>query len=347
MGLLDNIEAAKKNKANPTPAEPATPPSAPAPSHEQHIPAVDMANKNNRSKLIKKKLRQIDPARCRPWSMHNRNTQWWLTPGRSQGLMTSIKEHGQTQPGLVRAIDNSDDYDYEIIFGLRRWYACSQIGAQYLAEVINADDITCSQLMLDENEQSKDISELEKCFSMASQVGTIFKNANKLAESLGVSKQIVARRLAAAKLQDYPPIMDLLNPVIVGVSTREAKALVEYLSRSKTNLDSALAIAKTLPPASLDTTSNIDDAVGASKLEANRIINRLMVSPKRATPVDNKRVTTYLATASGKQVVGLTDFGNGKVSLTLNTHHMSSALENIDAQEIIQSITDDLLAYFK
>ena len=52
-------------------------------------------------------------------------------------------------------------YDYEIIYGMRRWFACSQIPKQkYLVKVTDADDKACSILMHIENADSKDISEL-------------------------------------------------------------------------------------------------------------------------------------------------------------------------------------------
>ena len=126
------------------------------------FPAIDKIELNS-SKSIRKVLRKISPERCRPWSYHNRN-HWWFTENRIQGLVDSIKDHGQTQPGLVRLIENDKDYDYEIIFGLRRCYACKLAGIEYTAEVTKENDAICSKLMLDENEYSEDISELEKCF---------------------------------------------------------------------------------------------------------------------------------------------------------------------------------------
>ena len=317
-----------------------------APS-EQRIPAVDQPQNSTSPTMIKKKLRLLDPSCCRPWLHHNRNADWWLTPERCEGLIASITQHGQAQPGLVRAIEGSEEYDYEVIFGLRRWYACSEAGIRFTAEVTSAGDLECSKLMMDENEYSEDISELEKCFSIRSQVGTLFDTGSDLAQHMGISKQIVGRRLVAAKLQDYPEIMAVLRPVIPGVSIAKAKLLVDYLLSSNKNLARSLSIAKALSPTALIESNNLHESLEAAKDGANKIIAKLMASPKTETAIDTKRLTTYLSKNNGKPVVGLADDGKGKITLTLLTKDIPAAMADADPALIIRQITDDLLTYLK
>jgi ParB family chromosome partitioning protein len=83
---------------------------------------------------------EIDPARCRPWSYHNRD-QAWLTWARCSDLIASIQKNGQIEPVIVRALESGSGKDFEIIAGVRRWFSCSQIPAQkLLVRVIEADD---------------------------------------------------------------------------------------------------------------------------------------------------------------------------------------------------------------
>lgn len=152
----------------------------------------------------KTNLIMIDPVRCYPWEFHNRNTAW-LTKERCRDLITSIRDHGQVEPILVRVVKNDPNHDYEIIFGLRRWYACSQIPNQkILACVTEADDKTCAILMHTENANRKDITDFERACSFAQQMNRgLFSNQIELANAVGITQGFVSKLLKAATLLEY------------------------------------------------------------------------------------------------------------------------------------------------
>lgn len=184
--------------------EPKAPrPEKPAPG----IPAADAITRVDTS--VKKNLptKQIDPTRCKPWPHHNRSLEW-LTPERCGSLIESIKRDGQKQLGLVRRIEGDPKFDYEIIYGVRRWYSCAQIeGRKFFAEVTNANDLTCARLMHQENEQSEDITEFEKACAFKEQIESgLFESQTQLAEELNVSKPLVSRLMRAARITEYPDV---------------------------------------------------------------------------------------------------------------------------------------------
>lgn len=158
---------------------------------------------NNAGEII---VSAIDPARCKPWKYHNRDLEW-LTVENCADLISSIQQNGQIEPILVRkAKENTDSsYDYEIIYGVRRWYACSQIqNKMVLAAFTEADDKTCMVLMHTENADSKDISEFERAFSFAQQFKSgIFKNQTEMAKAMGVSQGLISRMIKAAELMEH------------------------------------------------------------------------------------------------------------------------------------------------
>ncbi len=158
---------------------------------------------NNIGEII---ITPIDPARCKPWKYHNRDLDW-LTAESCADLISSIQQNGQVEPILLRKLpENTDpEHDYEIIYGVRRWYACSQIPNQMvLAAFTEADDKTCMILMHTENANSKDISEFERAFSFSQQFKSgIFKNQTEMAKAMGVSQGLISRMIKAAELFEH------------------------------------------------------------------------------------------------------------------------------------------------
>ena len=308
------------------------------------FPAIDKIELNS-SKSIRKVLRKISPERCRPWSYHNRN-RWWFTENRIQGLVDSIKDHGQIQPGLVRLIENDKDYDYEVIFGLRRCYACKLAGIEYTAEVTKENDAICSKLMLDENEYNEDISELEKCFFMADQIGTVFKNATELAKAFNLSKQIVGRRLAVARLKNYPNIMAILEPVIAGVSLAKAKELINYLESDNYT---AQEIDKPADPALSGSANNysLKESILDAKKKAPNIIKKIIQDQKNTIKESKiKNFKTYLTNSKGKPILQLADMNNGKIILSINVSEVHKTTKEKNAKKILYNIVNDLKKYF-
>ena len=155
---------------------------------------------------------EIDPSKCKPWKYHNRDAEW-LNKENCSDLIKSLESNGQIEPGLVRKIANDPNYDYEIIYGVRRWYSSSQInGKKFLARVTKADDRECMILMHIENADSKDISDFERAYSFLQQIRSgAFESQKDLAMAMNVSQGLVTRMIQAAEIFDYAFVAELLT----------------------------------------------------------------------------------------------------------------------------------------
>jgi len=157
-------------------------------------------------------IKEIDPLRCKPWKFHNRDSAW-LTKERCHELINSIQKDGQNVPALVRELKDDPNHDYELIYGVRRWFACLQIPNQkLLAQISDIDDKTCMILMHAENAYSKDISEFERAFSFAQQMKSgVFKNQSEMAEAMGLSQGTISKMIRAAEILEFHWVRDLFQ----------------------------------------------------------------------------------------------------------------------------------------
>ena len=203
---------------------------APVKPPEPSIPAVDAVQRTNTAIQKTLKFKEIDPGKCRPWAHHNRK-RVWLTPEACATLIESIRTEGQQELGLVREVRGEEGIDYEIIFGMRRWYAVSQIeGAKFKARVTDADDQECARLMHIENEESENISQFEKALSFDELISAgVFQTQTELADSLRVKKPYISKLLRAARLFEHDAFKVLLEPHTRELSLQKATDLVVML----------------------------------------------------------------------------------------------------------------------
>src|ERR1700722_16016868 len=65
----------------------------------------------------------VDPKRVRAWKYHNRAPAWY-TKERCQDLIESMAKEGQQEPALARKLSGDPDFDYELVYGMRRRFTC-------------------------------------------------------------------------------------------------------------------------------------------------------------------------------------------------------------------------------
>jgi ParB family chromosome partitioning protein len=197
------------------------------------IPAVDAGIKSlNRSSIVNEKLLEIDPLQCRPWKLHNRHTRW-LEKERLAGLVESMGRDGQLQPGLVRKTQD-EQYPYEIIFGVRRWSACKALGKKFRARITNEDDKACIRLMHFENEESRNISPLEKAFAYKDQLDQgIYKTQAEFAEDLNMTVRNLSRLLRIASLREYEELVDLLFRFVDQLTLRGVEEIASIVAKEE------------------------------------------------------------------------------------------------------------------
>src|SRR3974390_1134361 len=115
------------------------------------LPAAEIALTGRKLPgLERESIFAVDPKRCRPWKFHNR-TEAWYTRERCQDLIDSVARDGQQEPALARKVEGDPAADYELIYGMRRRFACEFNNAKLRIRVIEADDARAAILMHIEN----------------------------------------------------------------------------------------------------------------------------------------------------------------------------------------------------
>ncbi len=178
------------------------------------------------------------------------------------------------EPVIVRALTPGSEFSFEIISGVRRWFACSQIPhRKLLARVIEAEDKTCMILMHAENTDSQDITEFERAYSFAAHMKSgAFKNQMDLAKSLGVSQSTISKMIKVAELfekswfatlfdskldipirQSYRLSTLLKKPDLGLQIEREAQVILEEKNKMKSQLPARVILQRLIRHAKFQT----------------------------------------------------------------------------------------------
>jgi ParB/RepB/Spo0J family partition protein len=141
----------------------------------------------------------IDPATCRVWDGNNRLEET-RNDHSLEELKNTIEVQGQLVPGFVREIKD-DKYQYEVIYGSRRFTACTALGKKFLAQVGDLTDKEALVLMDAENNARKDLSVFEKAISYQKWLEKgMFKDRADLAAHLGITVGWLSKMQAILKL---------------------------------------------------------------------------------------------------------------------------------------------------
>jgi len=104
------------------------------------LPTAELALQGRTSPgLTRETILSVDPKRCRGWKYHNRTAAWY-TRERCEDLIQSIPKDGQQEPALARRVVGDSDFDYEIIYGMRRRYACEATNHKLKIRVVEIPD---------------------------------------------------------------------------------------------------------------------------------------------------------------------------------------------------------------
>ena len=125
-------------------------------------------------------------------------------------LCYSIKEKGLLHPIIVRM---SEDGEYEIIAGTRRYNACKMLGwRKILSHVVELDDKDAFEVSLIENIHSKNLNPIEEARAFQDYVTNYgWGGISELATRLGKSIAYVDRRI---RLLDLP--LDVVESLSTG-----------------------------------------------------------------------------------------------------------------------------------
>jgi ParB/RepB/Spo0J family partition protein len=201
---LGDVARQVKEKAEPSPFvnSPARP----------TVPAAELALTGRvPSTFERENILLVDPKRCRPWKYHNRSNAWY-TKERCQDLIDSLPRDGQNLPALARKVVGESDFDFELIYGMRRRFAAEFTHSKLRVRLTDADDAKAAVFMHIENADRQDITAMERALSFQQQLeAKIFPTQDAMAEAFGLSKGQVTKLLKAAQLLKQTTIGQLFG----------------------------------------------------------------------------------------------------------------------------------------
>jgi ParB family chromosome partitioning protein len=183
---------------------------APESGQRARVPAAELALSGRSAPTMEREnILSVDPKRCRPWKYHNRTDAWYTKEG-CQDLIDSMPRDGQMEPALGRRLQGDPNFDFELIYGLRRRFAAEATHVKLKMRVTDADDARCAVLMHIENADRQDITPMERALSFQQQLeAKIFSTQEAMADAFGLSAPQVAKLLKAAQLFKHAPIANL------------------------------------------------------------------------------------------------------------------------------------------
>jgi len=201
---LSDVAKQIKEKGDPSPYE-----SSPT---RPRVPAAELALTGRTAPMAERtNILSVDPKRCRPWKFHNRSAVWY-TKERCQDLIDSVVKDGQLEPALARKLAGDPDFDFELIYGMRRRFAAEFTHSKLKLRVVEADDAKAAVLMHIENADRQDITAMERALSFQQQLeAKIFATQDAMAEAFGLSSPQVTKLLKAAQLFKHAAIAQLLG----------------------------------------------------------------------------------------------------------------------------------------
>ena len=137
-------------------------------------------------------------------------------------LTNSIKERGVIQPIIVRR-SNSENSNYEIIAGERRWLAARKAGLHDIPVIVTeADDLKSLEFAIVENVQRHDLNPLEEAQGYRRLIDEFSYDQEKVSKFIGKSRSYITNSLRLLNLPD--DVLKLLEEQ--RISSGHAKILV-------------------------------------------------------------------------------------------------------------------------
>lgn len=160
-------------------------------------------------KSVTDRTEWVDPAKCRPWRMHNRDLDH-LSEESCRDLIDSfLSAKKQRIPAIVRRLKNDPEFDFEIIAGVRRWWTVQWLRDhhhpefEYLVTIQNVTDEEAFRVSDVENRSRKDISDWERAKEYTIALAEFYEGSqSQMAEHLNLSKSWLSRLLDVARLPE-------------------------------------------------------------------------------------------------------------------------------------------------
>lgn len=160
-------------------------------------------------KAVADRTEWVDPERCRPWRLHNRDLDH-LDEDSCRDLIDSfLAAKKQRIPAIVRRLKDDPDFDYEIIAGVRRWWTVKWLRTHhhpefdYLVTIQAVSDEEAFRVSDVENRSRKDISDWERAQEYTRALAEFYNSSqSEMADHLNLSRSWLTRLLDVARLPE-------------------------------------------------------------------------------------------------------------------------------------------------
>jgi ParB family chromosome partitioning protein len=160
-------------------------------------------------KMVTDRTEWVDPARCRPWRLHNRDIDH-LTEESCRDLIDAfLSAKKQRIPAIVRRLKDDPDHDFEIIAGVRRWWTVQWLRDhhhpeyEYLVTIQKVDDEEAFRVSDIENRSRKDITDWERGVEYSRALAEFYSSSqNEMAAHLNISRSWLSRLLDVVRLPE-------------------------------------------------------------------------------------------------------------------------------------------------
>ncbi|AAK65951.2 plasmid partitioning protein RepB [Sinorhizobium meliloti] len=165
--------------------------------------AAGVRQMQERSELAERLLKdggqivEIDPDEIMESAIRDRFDSGYSEAGIAD-LLESMREHGQSTPGLVRPVRGAAR-PFQIVFGRRRLAAAKLLGIKFKAIARELSDEDAIVLQGEENSNRKDLSFIERCLFAQSQEAAGYRR-DVICKSLSTGRSHISEmiRIAAA-----------------------------------------------------------------------------------------------------------------------------------------------------
>jgi len=182
-----------------------------------HAPAAEsiMASRSQTlarlasGKVVTDRTEWVDPSRCRPWRLHNRDLDHLNEESCRDLIDAFLSAKKQRIPAIVRRLQDDPDFDFEIIAGVRRWWTVKWLRDHhhpeydYLVTIQNVSDEEAFRVSDIENRSRKDISDWERAKEYSRALAEFYNgHQSEMAEHLNISRSWLSRLIDVARLPD-------------------------------------------------------------------------------------------------------------------------------------------------
>ena len=278
-------------------------------------------------KVVTDRTEWVDPARCRPWRLHNRDIDH-LTEDSCRDLIDAfLSAKKQRIPAIVRRLKDDPDHDFEIIAGVRRWWTVQWLRGNhhpeydYLVTIQNISDEEAFRVSDIENRSRKDISDWERAREYSRALAEFYdSNQSEMAEHLKISRSWLSRLLDVARL---PEEILAAFPDKHGITVRIARD-VKPLAADMRTLELMLAESQRIVAEREDLGTILTGP------EVSKRLVRATVAPARTAPEEFE-----VKAASGKVMLRFSKSSRGGLTIKIAPKSGAPVAELLKAIETL------------